>query len=165
RFDAPMGRITWQPGVIVTSAAVVGAWGYLIDTGSISSIWPLFGAANQLLGMLALCVGTTVLIKMGKARYLWVTTVPMVFVGVITLSGSYELFFLFLKKAASAPAGNAFVFYLDAALVGVVATLAVVILAESVSKWYGFVVQKKPYTTSEVPAVEGGIKIPAGPCC
>jgi len=165
RFYAPLGRITWQPGVIATSAAVVGAWGYLIGTGSISTIWPLFGAANQLLGMLALCVGTTVLIKMGKARYLGVTTVPMVFVGVITLSGSYELFVLFLTKAGSAPVGKAFVFYLDAALVGVVATLAVVILADSLAKWYGFVVQKKPYTTSEVPAAEGGIKIPAGPCC
>jgi len=89
----------------------------------------------------------------------------MVFVGVITLSASYELFVLFLAKAGSAPAGKAFVFYLDAALIGVVATLAVVILADSLAKWYGFVVQKKPYTTSEVPAAEGGVKIPAGPCC
>ena len=162
---APLRTVNWMPGNIGASLLVVGSWGYLLATGTVSTLWPMFGAANQLLGMLALCVGTTVLIKMGKARYLWVTTVPMVFVGVITLSASYELFVLFLAKAGSAPAGKAFVFYLDAALIGVVATLAVVILADSLAKWYGFVVQKKPYTTSEVPAGEGGVKIPAGPCC
>ena len=162
---APLRTVNWMPGNIGASLLVVGSWGYLLATGTVSTLWPMFGAANQLLGMLALCVGTTVLIKMGKARYLGVTTVPMVFVGVITLSASYELFVLFLAKAGSAPAGKAFVFYLDAALIGVVATLAVVILADSLAKWYGFVVQKKPYTTSEVPAGEGGVTIPAGPCC
>ncbi len=161
---APLRTVNWMPGGIGASLLVVGSWGYLLATGSVSTIWPMFGAANQLLGMLALCVGTTVLIKMDKARYLWVTAVPMVFVGVITLSGSYELFVLFVTKATAAAIREAAVFYLDAALVGIVAALAVVILGDSVSKWYGFVVQKKPYTTSEVPA-EGGIKIPAGPCC
>src|SRR5213593_4310312 len=161
---APLRTVNWMPGGIGASLLVVGSWGYLLATGSVSTIWPMFGAANQLLGMLALCVGTTVLIKMDKAQYLWVTAVPMVFVGVITLSGSYELFVLFVTKAAAAAIREAAVFYLDAALVGIVAALAVVILGDSVSKWYGFVVQKKPYTTSEVPA-EGGIKIPAGPCC
>src|SRR2546422_6285753 len=104
-------------------------------------------------------------IKVDKAQYLWVTAVPMVFVGIITLSGSYELFVLFVTKAGSAPVEEAVVFYLDAALIGIVAALAVVILADSVSKWYGFVIRKKPYTTSEVPVGEDGIKIPTGPCC
>src|SRR5437899_4967404 len=161
---APLRTVNWMPGGIGASLLVVGGWGYLLATGSVSTIWPMFGAHNQLLGMLALCVGTTVLIKMEKARYLWVTAVPMVFVGVITLSGSYELFALFVTKATKAAMREAAVFYLDAALVGIVAALAVVILADSVSKWYGFVIQKKPFTTSEIPA-EGGIKIPAGPCC
>ena len=161
---APLRTVNWMPGGIGASLLVVGSWGYLLATGSVSTIWPMFGAANQLLGMLALCVGTTVLIKMDKAQYLWVTAVPMVFVGVITLSGSYELFVLFVTKGAAAAMDEAVVFYLDAALVGIVAALAVVILADSVAKWYGFVIQKKPFTTSEVPA-EGGIKIPAGPCC
>jgi len=161
---APLRTINWMPGVIGASLLVVGGWGYLLATGSISTIWPMFGAANQLLGMLALCVGTTVLIKMGKARYLWVTAVPMVFVGIVTLSASYELLVLFARQAKAAAGGDAIAFYLDAALVGIVAVLAVVALADSAAKWYGFVVQKKPYTTSEAPA-EGGIKIPAGPCC
>src|SRR3989442_13500916 len=88
---APLRTVNWMPGGIGASLLVVGGWGYLLATGSVSTIWPMFGAANQLLGTLALCVGTTVLIKMDKARYLLVTAVPMVFVGVITLSGSYEL--------------------------------------------------------------------------
>src|SRR5256712_9114998 len=129
-----------MPGGIGASLLVVGGWGYLLATGSVSTIWPMFGAANQLLGMLALCVGTTVLIKMEKARYLWVTAVPMVFVGVITLSGSYELFALFVTKAGSAAIREAAGFYLDAALVGIVAALAVVILADSVAKWYTVVI-------------------------
>ena len=151
--------------MIGASLLVVGGWGYLLATGTISTIWPMFGAANQLLGMLALCVGTTVLIKMGKAQYLWVTAVPMVFVGMVTLTGSYELFDLFVRKAGTAVAGEAVALYLDAALVGVVAALAVVILADSLAKWYGFVIRKKPYTTTEVPADQAGINLPAGPCC
>ncbi len=161
----PLRTINWMPGVIGASLLVVGGWGYLLATGTVSTIWPMFGTANQLLGMLALCVGTTVLIKMGKAQYLWVTAVPMVFVGAITLTGAYELFVLFAGKAVATAGWEALPFYLDAGLVGIVAVLAVVVLADSVAKWYGFVIQKKPYVTSEVAAEEGGIKIPAGPCC
>jgi len=161
---APLRVINWMPGAIGASLLVVGGWGYLLATGTVSTIWPMFGAANQLLGMLALCVGTTVLIKMGKARYLWVTAVPMVFVGVVTLTSAYELMVLFAGKGAAAAGREAFAYWLDAALVGIVGALAVVILADSLAKWYGFVIQKKPYTSSEIPA-EGGINIPTGPCC
>jgi carbon starvation protein len=161
---APLRALNWIPGVIGASLVVVGAWGYLLATGTVSTIWPMFGAANQLLGMLALCVGTTVLIKMGKARYLWVTAVPMIFIGVITLSASFELFSLFIRKGGAASGNEALAFYLDATLVGMVAVLAIVVLTDSAAKWYGFLVQKKPYTSSEV-TDEGGIKIPAGPCC
>lgn len=160
----PLRSLNWTPGVIGASMVVVGAWGYLLATGTVSTIWPMFGVANQLLGMLALCVGTTVLIKMGKEKYVWVTAVPMVLVGVVTLSASFELFSLFVRKGSAASGNEAVAFYLDATLVGVVAVLAVIVLADSVAKWYGFLVQKKPYTSSEV-TDEGGIKIPAGPCC
>ncbi|MEP6887425.1 MAG: carbon starvation CstA family protein, partial [Nitrospirales bacterium] len=64
RYYVPLRNMTWWPGVVLSSGMVVGAWGYLIATGSISTIWPMFGAANQLLGTLALCIATTVLIKM-----------------------------------------------------------------------------------------------------
>ena len=158
-------ELTWRPGVIGASLAVVGSWGYLLATGTVSTIWPMFGVANQLLGMLALCVGTTVLIKMNKAQYVWVTAVPMVFVGTITLTASYELVLFFVGKAKAAGAGEGMPYYLDAALVGLVVVLALVALVDSIVKWYGFLIQKKPWTTSEAVPRDGGIKIPAGPCC
>jgi carbon starvation protein len=152
---APLRNLNWWPGVILSSGIVVFAWGYLISTGSIATIWPMFGAANQLLGTLALCVGTTVLIKMGKARYLWVTALPMTFVGVITLTASYQLFFIYLQKFREAIGTSpAFSFLLDAALVGIVAVLALIILTDSAVKWYGYLIQKKPFTSSEVEAQE-----------
>jgi carbon starvation protein len=164
-FYPPLGVLNWWPGIMGASLAVVASWGYFLATGTVSTIWPMFGAANQLLGMLALCVATTVLIKIGKAQYLWVTAAPMVFVGIITLSGSYELFVFFTRKAATSAGNQGIPYYLDAALVAVVAILAIVVLADSVTKWYGFLVRKKPFTTGEAMPDDGGIKIPAGPCC
>jgi len=141
---------------VLSSGLVVGAWGYLIGTGSISTIWPMFGAANQLLGTLALCIGTTVLIKMWKSPYLWVTAVPMLFVGLITLTGCYEMFGMFLKKAVTLAAGESFPLYLDAVLVAVVAILGLIVLSDSMTQWYGYVVLKKPFTSSEVVVMAGG---------
>jgi carbon starvation protein len=164
-FYPSLKELTWRPGVIGASLAVVGSWGYLLATGTVSTIWPMFGVANQLLGMLALCVGTTVLIKMEKPQYLWVTAAPMVFVGIITLSASYELLLFFLGKARAAVAGEGMRYYLDAALVGLVVVLALIALVDSMVKWYGFLIQKKPLTTSEGAPRDSGIKIPAGPCC
>ena len=178
RYYAPLRSMTWWPGVMLTSGVVVAAWGYLIGTGSISTIWPMFGAANQLLGTLALCIGTTVLIKMNKSHYLWVTSIPMAFVAAITLTGSYEMFQLFLSKGAAAgPGPLQFSLYLDAALVGLVALLGVVVLADSLRQWYGYIILKRPFTTSEVlassagSAVRGhltahdGIRFPHDGCC
>ena len=162
---APLRRINWWPGVILSSALVVGAWGWLIGTGTISTVWPMFGAANQLLGTLALCIGTTLFIKMDKARYLWVTAVPMVFVGVITLTGCHDLWWIFLDRAQTATDPVARITMgLNAALVGLVAVLALVVLTESAMKWYQYLVLKRPYTTTEI--IDGeGIRIPEGKCC
>ena len=125
----------------------------------------MFGAANQLLGTLALCIATTLLIKMGKAQFIWVTAIPMVFVGVITLAGCYELWWMFLDRAAAATESvQSMTMYLNAGLVGLVAVLAIVVLTESMIRWYGYVVLKRPYTSTEI--VDGeAIRIPAGPCC
>ena len=162
RAYVPLKQINWWPGVLGTSFVVVGAWGYLIGTGTIATIWPMFGAANQLLGMLALCIATTVLIKMKKTAYLWVTIVPMIFVGIITLTGCYELFFIFLGRAMAGE--QSVIMGINATLVGLVAFLALVVLIDSVRKWYGYLVQKHPLNSTEV--FEGeGINIPAGPCC
>ena len=140
----------------MSSSLVVGAWAYLIGTGSISTIWPMFGAANQLLGTLALCIGTTVLIKMWKSPYLWVTAVPMLFVGAITLTGSYQMFGMFLRKAATLASGQALALYLDAILVAAVAILGLIVLSDSLRQWYGYIILKKPFTSSEVVVMAGG---------
>lgn len=164
RAYAPLQRMNWWPGVLGTSGLVVASWGYLIGTGTISTIWPMFGAANQLLGMLALCIATTVLIKMQKTSYLWVTVVPMIFVGAITLAGCYELFLRFLQGAMSGDGSQTVTMSINAGLVGMVAILALIVLADSARKWYGYLVRKHPLNSTEV--FDGqGINLPSGPCC
>jgi carbon starvation protein len=157
--------LNWTPGAVLSSGLVVAAWGYLIANGTIATIWPMFGAANQLLGTLALCVGTTLLIKMGKSRYIWITVAPMLFVGTITLTASWQLFNVFSAKAATATTARAaFNFRLDAALIAVVAALAVVILVDSARQWYGYLIQKRPYRSTEVSGPEV-YSLPTDPGC
>ena len=86
RFYAPMGRQEWVPGAVLSTLMVVVSWAYFIWTGSISTIWPMFGIANQLLAAVALAVGTTIIINQGKAAYAWVTLLPLSFVSVTTLT-------------------------------------------------------------------------------
>jgi carbon starvation protein len=81
----PFARTTWLPGNLLTSAVIVSCWGYFIYTGTISTIWPMFGTANQLMATIALVVGTTYIINRGRRRYSWVTIIPMTFVGITTL--------------------------------------------------------------------------------
>jgi carbon starvation protein len=84
-----LGQQGWWPGIILTSAIFTGAWGYLVYTGDISTIWPLFGIANQLLAACALIVCTTMLLRMNKLRYAWVTAVPGFFMAFITFWAGY----------------------------------------------------------------------------
>src|SRR4029450_4510275 len=86
RFYAPMARQEWIPGSVVSTLLVVSSWSSFIWTGSINPIWPMFGIANQLLASVALAIGTTIIINQGKARYAWVTGVPLAFVSVTTLT-------------------------------------------------------------------------------
>jgi carbon starvation protein len=97
-----------------------------------------------------------VLIKMRKARYLLITALPMLFVGLITLSGSYEMFTMFLSTATTLATGKAVALYVDAVLVAVVAVLGLVVLSDSARQWYGYLVQKRPYTSSEIVVMAGG---------
>jgi carbon starvation protein len=91
-FYTPMARQEWIPGSIISTLLVVVGWSYFIWTGSISTIWPMFGIAkmfgiaNQLLAALALAVATTIIINTGKAKYMWVTVVPLAFVSITTLT-------------------------------------------------------------------------------
>ena len=101
---------------------------------------------------------------MNKTSYLWVTVIPMVFVGVITLAGCYELFVIFIRRALSADGSQSLSMSINASLVGLVAILALIVLTDSTRKWYGYLVHKKPLNNTEV--IEGeGIDVPAGRCC
>jgi carbon starvation protein len=84
-------RTNWLPGAVIATLLVTGGWGILIKTGSISTIWPMFGIANQLLAVVALGLVTTLLVNAGKARYAWVTVLPMLFVTATTLTAGAQM--------------------------------------------------------------------------
>jgi carbon starvation protein len=85
----PFLKTNWLPGNLITSGLIVTAWGYFIYTGTVATIWPMFGAANQLLATIALAIGTSFIINRGRAKYAWVTILPMIFVGVTTLTAAF----------------------------------------------------------------------------
>ena len=85
----PFQKTNWLPGNLITSGLIVLAWGYFIYTGTVSTIWPMFGTANQLLATIALAIGTSFIINRGRVKYAWVTLLPMVFVGITTITAAY----------------------------------------------------------------------------
>jgi carbon starvation protein len=168
----PFGRTSWYPSIVISSALIVAGWGYFLyqgvvdPLGGINSLWPLFGIANQLLAAVALCVGTTILIKMGKQRYAWVTIVPLLWLAAVTLTAGWQKVFAsdprlgFLAHArtvaASAPNAARLIFNdrLDAALaLGFMAVVVLVILA-SAREWWLVVSKRKPAKVNEAPFVE-----------
>jgi len=134
----PLSKTGWLPGNMATSFMVVSAWGYLIYSGNISTIWPMFGVANQLLAAIALSVGTTFIIRSGKAKYAWTTFIPMVFMFTTTLTASWKLIGMFIDKASKAVSpSESLTFMIDSTLVAIMAVLAVIVLIDIVYKWYG----------------------------
>jgi len=89
RVWKPFARTDWLPGSVISTILIVFAWGYFIWTGNISTVWPMFGVANQLLAVVAFAVGTTLVINMGRAKYAWVTFLPLCFLTVTTLTAGY----------------------------------------------------------------------------
>jgi carbon starvation protein len=85
----PFQKTNWLPGNLITSGLMVFAWAYFIFTGTVSTIWPMFGTANQLLATIALTVGTSFIINRGRIRYAWVTILPLIFVGITTMTAAY----------------------------------------------------------------------------
>jgi carbon starvation protein len=183
RMWEPFGRYSWYPAVVLASAIFVALWGYFLykgvadPLGGINSLWPLFGISNQLLAAVALCVGTTIIIKMGKERYAWMTIVPLVWVASVTLSAGWikifsdepRLGFLAAARAISdrlaageLPAGVAstraarqmiFNNQLDAAVAAVFMTAVVVVIVASVREWWLVLSRRKLAVTSEFPYV------------
>jgi carbon starvation protein len=129
-------RTDWIPGTVISTLLVVASWAYFIATGSIDTIWPMFGIANQLLAAIALAVGTSVIINSGRARYAWATAVPMLFVAVTTITaGVLSIRDNFLPKARSTVAKDALTGRVDTVLTVLMITCVVIILLEAVLRW------------------------------
>ena len=126
----------WLPGSIVTSALVVAAWAAFIWSGSISTIWPMFGIANQLLASVALCVATTIIVNSGKGKYSWVTIVPLSFVGSTTLVAGWksitDIFWPLTLNPETSLQG-----YINVTLTAIIMVAAIVILIDSIRSWLG----------------------------
>jgi carbon starvation protein len=172
----PLGNVSWYPSIVLTSAVVVGGWGYFLyqgvvdPLGGVNSLWPLFGIANQLLAAVALCVGTTILIKMGKARYAWTTGAPLAALALVTLTAGWQKVFaadprLGFLAAAEALAGSAnpnaarliFNNRLDAVLTLFFMAVVVLVIAASAREWYQVLSKKKEPQTTEAPFVESAL--------
>ena len=151
RFVRKFEEPNWLPGSIITSAAVVAAWVGFILTGSISTIWPMFGIANQLLAAVALCVATTVIINLGKARYAWVTLLPLSFVGTTTLVAGYQsirdIFWPQAQNPLTSTQG-----YINTSLTALIMTAAVIVIIDSIRKWIG--ARRRPQITPEAALAE-----------
>jgi len=134
RWKPEFARHDWAPGAWVTTLAIVAGWGSLIWNGSISTLWPMFGVANQLLASVALCVATTMIVNAGKARYAWTTIVPLAFVATTTLIAGWlsitDNFLAMTKVPETATQG-----WIDATVTALLMIAVVAILVDSTRKW------------------------------
>lgn len=126
---APMKQAHWWPGILFTSVIVTFSWGYLLYSGDVASIWPLFGVANQLLAVLALAIGTTIILKIApKKSYAWVTFGPMVFLAITVIYAGIMNVGMFFKRGDSLGTVNG-------AVSIVLIVLVVITLLDSIRKW------------------------------
>jgi len=129
KIHPKLEQADWLPGTLISSALIVGAWAYFIYTGSISTIWPMFGISNQLLAAVALCVATAWLVHIGKRKYIWVTIVPMLFVAVTTLvAGWQSITDIFYPLTWQNGGAKAFQGWVDISLTSVIMLMAVLIM-------------------------------------
>jgi len=178
-----MKQIDWLPGNLIGSAVITVAWGYFLyqgvvdPLGGIKTLWPLFGIANQMLAAIAFVVGTTIIIKMGKARYAWVTLIPMAWLSTATLYAAWQKLFSpdakigFLSHAAKfqaaldagqLPAGvktveaaKKMIFndYVDAVVCGIFMVITVAIILDGIRLWVS-IARGRKYQLQEAPYVE-----------
>src|SRR5246500_1022865 len=181
RVWKPFGRTAWMPGILLSSAIIVGMWGYFLyqgvvdPLGGINSLWPLFGISNQLLAAVALVVATTILLKMGQLRWVWVTLVPMAWLVIITMTASSQKIFSadprigFLSYAnvlaAQIAAGRIpaaklvntqrliFNQRLDAGVTIALALMVLVLIVEALIQWYVILSRRSEPVLHEAPYV------------
>src|SRR5215472_14518112 len=178
----PMGRTSWYPSIISTSALVVAAWAWFLwqgirdPLGGINSLWPLFGICNQLLATVALCVASTIIVKMGRARYMWVTLAPLAWLIAVTFSASWHKvfdpnpligFLAHARQSASGPAAadlarRIFNDRLDAAVCALLLVLVSVIVIESARQWISVVSGRRQAVTQEAPFVATSYAVEEG---
>jgi carbon starvation protein len=166
---APLGRTSSYPSIFLSSFLVVAAWGYFLyqgvvdPLGGINSLWPLFGIANQLLAAVALSVATTVLFKMGRMRYSWVTLVPLAWLAAATLTAGWLKVFSpdptlgFLAHARSLQGDVSRLIFndrLDAALALFFMAIVCVIIVASAREWYLIAAGRQTPCVNEAPYVE-----------
>jgi carbon starvation protein len=166
----PLGRTSWYPSVFATSGLIVALWGYFLwqgvrdPLGGINSLWPLFGIANQLLAAVALCVATTIIIKMHRAKYALVTLGPLSWLVTVTFIASWHkildpdprLGFLAQARQLAATGGNARLIFnnrLDAVVAGLLVVMVALILLESARQWIGILRGSRMSATKETPFV------------
>jgi carbon starvation protein len=178
-FWRPLGRTSWYPSTVLASALVVAGWGYFLvqgvldPLGGINSLWPLFGISNQLLAAVALCVGTTIIIKSGKARYAGVTLLPLAALLTVTLVAGWQKIFAadprlgFLSHAAlvasqvadgvTEPGRGARLIFndrLDAVVTLIFLVITVLVVLSSAREWILVLTRRKPAKIQESPFVE-----------
>jgi carbon starvation protein len=130
----PLGNLDWLPGSVLATGLITVAWATFIYTGTVETIWPMFGMANQLLAVIALGVVTTVLMNSGRVRYAWATLLPMLFVATTTTTtGVYEIrrFLRLVDSGAWSTAKGA----VNVGLTLFLLTCVVVILSTAAARW------------------------------
>jgi carbon starvation protein len=181
RLWTPFARTSWMPGVIISSGLIVAFWGYFLyqgvidPLGGINSLWALFGIANQLLAAVALVVATTILLKMGRLRWIWVTLLPMTWLIVITMTASWQKIFspnprigfltfanaqAALIAAGKIPAAKIsetqriiFNNRLDAVVTVVLALMVLILVVEALVQWYTILSRRTEPVLHETPYV------------
>ncbi len=170
------GRTSWYPSVVTSSAVVCAAWGYFLyrgvvdPLGGINVLWPLFGISNELLAAVALCVATTILIKMGRQRYAWVTLAPLAWIVVVTMTAGGQLVFstdpklgFFARAAALAGSTDAdaarrvFNYHLDAVITLFFMAVVALLIFTSAREWWLVLSRRKAAVVHETPFVETGL--------
>src|SRR5712664_622859 len=166
----PLGRTSWYPSILFTSAVIVAAWGNFLwqgikdPLGGINSLWPLFGICNQLLATVALCVATAIIVKMGRVRYVLVTLIPLCWLVAVTFTASWHKvldpnprigFLAHARQLAAAGANPRLIFNdrLDAAVTGVLVVMVAMILIESGFECMRVISGSKSAATKEAPFV------------